>query len=156
MKELVKQLVGLRVNWTFADYKEAYADVWGEMPKTLPECLEKMEEYIFNTYDKSLLEQCIHDEVVHKYSTDTVCTGNHKADHINSRVMELADDIATELALQDWGKFRKGFYIKAEDGEGETMCEEARQMWEIYYDEYVDTLYNFTNAVIEIDSTKTK
>ena len=86
-----------------------------------------------------------------KYTLDTVCTGNHKADNINSRVMEVADDIATELALQDWGETRANFYVEASDGSGEMMCEEAHGIWEVYYDKYVDILYNFTNTVIEID-----
>lgn len=91
-----------------------------------------------------------------KYSLDNACTGDFKADDINSRIMEVVDDMAEELALRDWGENRKGFWIEASDGEGETMCEEARQIWEEHYDKYVDILYNFANRVIEIDAPTPK
>lgn len=90
-----------------------------------------------------------------KYSLDTVCTGNHKSDHINSRIMELADDIATELAQKDWEADERpeNFWIEEVDNTMR-MNSEAQEIWNEYYDKYVDILYAFTNRVIEIDSTK--
>lgn len=85
------------------------------------------------------------------YNQDTVCQGNHKADDINSRIMELADDIAEKLALKDWGETRAGFWVKSEEGEGQSMSEEAQGIWNEYYDEYVDKLYTFTNKVVSHD-----
>ncbi len=36
-----------------------------------------------------------------KYSLDNVCTGDHKADNVNSRIMEVADNIAEQLTEKE-------------------------------------------------------
>jgi hypothetical protein len=84
-----------------------------------------------------------------KYSEDLVCTGDSKADNINSRIMELADDLATKDALVEYGELREGFYVTVE--REKTMCEEAQEIWQRCYEEYIDVLYTFANRVIEID-----
>lgn len=88
-----------------------------------------------------------------KYSLDTVCMGNHKADHINSRVMELADDIATELAQRDWevDDRAENFYVEEEDG-SLRLNGDAQEIFDEHYDRYVDILYKFANRVIELDA----
>jgi len=84
-----------------------------------------------------------------EYSLDNVGNGDHKQDEVNSYVMELADDMATERAEKDWGE-RANFFVEASDGSGEMMCGEAYGIWEVYYDMYVDMLYKFTNDIIKI------
>jgi arsenate reductase-like glutaredoxin family protein len=45
------------------EYFEAdYGDEWDEMPDTLEERFEKLEEYINDTYDDELLDEIIEDE----------------------------------------------------------------------------------------------
>ena len=46
MGDLVKKLIELREDWELEDYKEAYSDQWDEMPLSIKECKEKMEEFI--------------------------------------------------------------------------------------------------------------
>lgn len=85
-----------------------------------------------------------------KYSLEIVGTGNHKADDMNSKIMVLADEFAEEMALKDWGS-RTGFWIPAEDGQGTSMSEEAQDIYNEYYDIYIDRFYIFVNEVIELD-----
>ena len=87
-----------------------------------------------------------------KYSEDLVNTGNFKADNINSRIMELADELATKDALVEWGENRAGFYVEAEDKNGTALSEEAHDVYLGYYEKHIDTLYKFANDVIEIDA----
>lgn len=89
-----------------------------------------------------------------KYSLEIVGTGNHKADNMNSKIMVLADEFAEEMALKDWGN-RTGFWIPAEDGQGTTLSEEAQDIYNQYYDIYMDRIYTFVNEVIELDSSQT-
>ena len=48
-----------RSDWTLEDYKEAYADVWDEMPTTVVACNIAMGEYIYHTYDDSLIDEIL-------------------------------------------------------------------------------------------------
>jgi len=43
-------------------FVEDYGDEWDEMPETLKERFEKLEEYISDTYDDELLDEIIDDE----------------------------------------------------------------------------------------------
>jgi hypothetical protein len=61
-QEKIDQLTDLRLDWTWEDYIESYNDEWDEMPTTLKECHEKMCEYIYNTYDDELIQDCIDNE----------------------------------------------------------------------------------------------
>jgi hypothetical protein len=45
-----------------SDFKESYADEWDEMPTTVKECRETMEECIFHTYDTDHIKDCIENE----------------------------------------------------------------------------------------------
>ena len=48
-----------RSDWTLEDYKEAYADVWNEMPTTVVACNIAMADYIYHTYDDSLIDEIL-------------------------------------------------------------------------------------------------
>ena len=61
---LVTQLMKIRANWNWNDFKDAYGDEWEEMPATLEGCFELMEEYIHNTYAEDYLLEVIADEKV--------------------------------------------------------------------------------------------
>lgn len=87
-----------------------------------------------------------------KYSEDLVSKGNFKADNINSRIMELADELATKDALAEWGETRAGFYVEADDKNGTTLSDEAHDVYLGYYEKHINTLYKFTNDIIEIDA----
>lgn len=91
-----------------------------------------------------------------KYSLDNVCTGDHKADEVNSRIMEHASDIAEKLTEKDCEISKIKCYVTEMEGETEveSYTEEAQDIFNEYYDEYVDILYNFTNRVIEIDKSE--
>jgi len=90
-----------------------------------------------------------------EYSIDTVATGNAKADHINSIIMELAGDIAQEKAEKDWDIEDRGenFYIEEENGDLR-MNTEAQDIFNVYYDEETDRLYRLVNTCIEIHESK--
>jgi hypothetical protein len=60
--DLVNKLMSTRKDWTIQDFKDAYEDEWDEIPSTLKECHEKMEEYINNTYEYSYIQECIDNE----------------------------------------------------------------------------------------------
>ena len=60
--DLVSKLLEIRSNWTLEDYRESYADEWDEMPTTVKECKETMEEYIYHTYDLDYLKEVIETE----------------------------------------------------------------------------------------------
>lgn len=89
---------------------------------------------------------------MNKYDIDNVCTGDSRSDEVNSRIMELADNFATELALKDWGENRAGFYVPSDDGEGESMSEEAQGIWDEYFTTKVDELYSLVNECFVIDA----
>ena len=60
---LVSKLMEIRKGWTMQDFKDAYGDgEWFEIPETLEECREQMEDYIHNTYDTDYIKECIEDE----------------------------------------------------------------------------------------------
>lgn len=86
-----------------------------------------------------------------KYLIDNVYTGNHKADHINSIIMEFADDIAEHRAQKDWESEGRpeNFYIEEANGDLR-MNAEAQEIYNEYYDEEVDRLYKLINRCIEI------
>lgn len=111
---------------------------------TLDECKDKYGLFSIKQWEELLIQ---------KYSSDTTCSGNHKADNINSRIMELADGIATELAQKDWETEDRGenFYVEEENGDLR-LIGDAHEIWEKYYDKYVDILYSFSNKVIQIDT----
>ena len=54
--------MSIRNNWTVRDYDEAYSDQWDEVPTTVKECQEKMEEEIFHSYDTEYIKECIENE----------------------------------------------------------------------------------------------
>lgn len=89
-----------------------------------------------------------------KYSTDTACTGNTKADHINSRVLEWASDVAEELTERDCIITNTKCYNVEMEGETEvtTYTEEAQDIFNEYYDAQVDSFYNFLNTCLEIEA----
>ena len=65
MRELlVAKLMQLRESWTLQDFKDAYEDQWDEVPNSLEECREIMENYISLTYDESYIKECIESEEV--------------------------------------------------------------------------------------------
>jgi len=59
---MIDQLLKIRKDWTIQDFKDAYADEWDEIPETLKECHERMEEYIHHTYDEDYIQECIENE----------------------------------------------------------------------------------------------
>jgi hypothetical protein len=62
-EDLINSLMDLRrKRWVKKDFIEAYSDEWDEIPEDLSECFEMMEEYISDTYDDELIEECIQDE----------------------------------------------------------------------------------------------
>lgn len=61
-KDLVNQIMNIRSNWTLQDFAEAYQDEWDTLPTNLEECQEKMESYIFHTYDTSYIQELIENE----------------------------------------------------------------------------------------------
>lgn len=61
--EKINKIIELRSDWTLEDYKEAYGDVWEEMPNTISECKEMMEEYIYHTYDDTFIDELLEYEV---------------------------------------------------------------------------------------------
>lgn len=65
MRELlVAKLMQLRESWTLQDFKDAYEDQWDEVPNSLEECREIMENYISLTYDENYIKECIESEEV--------------------------------------------------------------------------------------------
>lgn len=60
--EKVALIMKDRRNWKRQDFIDAYADEWDEMPEDIRDCFDKMDEYIFNTYDDGLLDEIIEDE----------------------------------------------------------------------------------------------
>ena len=62
VEEEVSLLMALRKDWTLEDFKEAYGDVWDNIPDTLEQCFEKMEEYISHTYTDDYIKTCIENE----------------------------------------------------------------------------------------------
>lgn len=86
-----------------------------------------------------------------KYTLDNVCTGNHKVDHINSRIMEFADDVAKHKAQKDWEAEGRpeNFYIEETNGDLR-MNAEAQEIFNEYYDAEIDNLYKLVNRCIEI------
>jgi hypothetical protein len=58
--ELIDQLMKIRKNWKRRDFVDAYGDgEWEEIPESLEECFDGMEEYIYHTYDVDLIIDCI-------------------------------------------------------------------------------------------------
>ena len=57
--EKIDRLIASRSDWTLEDYKEAYADVWDEMPTTVVACNIAMADYIYHTYDDSLIDEIL-------------------------------------------------------------------------------------------------
>lgn len=87
-----------------------------------------------------------------KYSLDNVCTGDHKADNVNSRIMEVADDIAEQLTEKEC-KLNNIVCYHQEVENGTTVLsytEEAQDIFNEYYDSKVDELYKLVNSCIEI------
>jgi len=94
--ENIEKLMVIRVNsWTKEDYVEAYKDEWGEMPYSLQDCEEKMEEHITLTYDDDLIIECIKDETA---SSPKVTVGKILNWHGSDRgIEELAKVLADVL-----------------------------------------------------------
>ena len=61
--ELIEQLMEIRSNWTFEDFKESYLDEWEEMPKTLLKSIEAMREHIYHKYETDYIKECIENEM---------------------------------------------------------------------------------------------
>ena len=62
--ENIEKLMVHRANsWNKQDYIDAYKDEWDEIPYSLQDCEEKMEEHINHTYDDELIQDCIENEV---------------------------------------------------------------------------------------------
>jgi len=59
---LVEELMQVRKDWTMQDFEDAYDDEWTDFPETVEACRERMEEYITQTYDNTLIAECIQDE----------------------------------------------------------------------------------------------
>ena len=115
---------------------------------------DTVESYLYSSKYEYLQDVAIltTNKVKQFYNLDMVCTGNHKADNINSRIMELADDYAEMLAQKDWelADRPENFWIEEEDG-SMRMNAEAHEIWEVYYDEKVDQLYHLLNTCLEIN-----
>ena len=60
--EKVALIMKNRKSWKKQDFIDSYEDEWDEMPEALEDCFEKMNEYIYNTYDDGLLDEIIEDE----------------------------------------------------------------------------------------------
>ena len=88
-----------------------------------------------------------------KYSLDKVCTGDHKADLVNSRIMELAEDIVEKEVERECKENNIVCYHQRIEDETTVMTytEEAQEIFNELYDAQVDFLYNFVNEIIEID-----
>lgn len=88
-----------------------------------------------------------------KYSIDTACTGDFRADLINSAVLAWADDVAEKLTEQEC--FLNGIrcYDKTIEKGTEvlTLTDEAQDIFNKHYDEQVDSFYKFANRVIQIE-----
>ena len=62
--DLVEELCSIRSDWKREDFVNAYEDEWEEIPDDITECHEIMKEYIYKTYDTSLIEELINDNVM--------------------------------------------------------------------------------------------
>jgi hypothetical protein len=61
--KLTSELMGIRKDWVLLDFQEAYGDgEWDVIPETIQECMEKMEEHIYWTYDIFYIRECIENE----------------------------------------------------------------------------------------------
>jgi hypothetical protein len=87
-----------------------------------------------------------------KYSIDNVCTGNYKADIINSEIMEVASDIATHLTELDCAIEDIVCYTTEIEGDTSVLSftEEAQSIFDEHYDIQTDRLYNLINKCIDI------
>lgn len=83
-----------------------------------------------------------------EYSLDNVCTGDHKADNVNSRIMEVAGDYADELTERDCHLDNIECY--EEDETGLSFTEEAQEIFNEYYDSKIDELYALVNSCIKV------
>ena len=94
--------------------------------------------------------------VSEKYHQDNVCIGDFKADHINSRILEWADDMAETLTEKDCEIAKITCYKTEMEGDVEVQSytEEAQDIFNEYYDEQVDSFYLFLNTINEIEQTK--
>lgn len=61
---LLNELLFHRKDWSLQDIKDAYEDEWDEVPDHLGLARNKMEEYIYHTYDPEYIKQLIQEEAL--------------------------------------------------------------------------------------------
>jgi hypothetical protein len=72
--------------------------------------------------------------------------------HINSLIMEKADDIATRITELECNLNSIRCYVESvEDGVViHTFTEEAQDIFDVYYDQYTEELYELLNQQLSV------
>lgn len=89
-----------------------------------------------------------------KYNLDNVCTGDAKADNMNSLILEYASEIAGDMTERECNLSGIVCYnteIENSGAEVLSYTEKAQDIFDVYYDSLVDDFYKFINLVLEID-----
>jgi hypothetical protein len=79
-------VMDIRKDWIIQDFTDAYADEWDEVPASIKECMEMMEEHIHHKYEDDYLKEVIDNEYlnidgVEILGFETVLYGEREDEH---------------------------------------------------------------------------